>query len=69
MEKELQYPASETDRVDIPGLLRAGQTEFRSSGDPVGIDAIGQTFLGRIERHRGEWRLWNFRPIASPPAP
>ena len=57
------------EHADIPGLLRAGQTEFRSSGDPVGIDAIGQTFLGRIERHRGEWRLWNFRPIASPPAP
>lgn len=60
-------PAAGTVRVNhvaLPGIFAAGEREFAvSQTTPVGADASGRPFVGRIRRHEGGWQLFSLRVL------
>jgi hypothetical protein len=50
----------------VPGVLRAGEREFKAAPDLVRAVQAGREVLGRIEQRGGEWWIFDVRVLLTP---
>ena len=54
--------------IAVPGLLRAGETEFATSRDVAADVRSGIDVLAHLDEVNGTWTLLDYRVLATAPA-
>jgi hypothetical protein len=53
--------------VALPGVLRAGERDFKAAPNVVAALQAGREILGRVEQRSGEWWIFDVRLLQMPP--
>jgi hypothetical protein len=53
----------------LPGVLRAGEREFRAAPDLLGAVQADREVLARVEQRSGEWWIFDVRVLQTPAQP
>jgi hypothetical protein len=52
--------------VALPGVLRAGEREFKVAADTIGNLQAGREVLARVEQRRDGWWIFDVRFLGPP---